>query len=95
MDELHLHLERHGTQGVRGGPWGSNQLEFVDAPPTGGNLANLAGIASSFAPDYAPEEILEIATKLYKKPRTCSLVRRRRRRVAGETALERRLTHPA
>lgn len=46
---------------------GSDQLEFVDAPPTGGNLANLAGIASSFAPNYAPEEILEIATKLYQK----------------------------
>jgi Mn-containing catalase len=28
---------------------------------------NLAGIASSFAPNYAPEEIIEIAQKLYKK----------------------------
>jgi Mn-containing catalase len=46
---------------------GSDQLEFVDAPPSGGNLANLAGIASSFAPNYAPEEILEIANKLYRK----------------------------
>lgn len=46
---------------------GSDQLEFVDAPPSGGNLANLAGIASSFAPNYAPEEIMEIATKLYQK----------------------------
>jgi len=27
----------------------------------------LAGIASSFAPNYAPEEIFEIATKLYQK----------------------------
>jgi Mn-containing catalase len=43
------------------------QFEFVDAPPQGGNLAHLAGIASSFAPDYAPEEILEIAQKLYQK----------------------------
>jgi len=30
-------------------------------------LAHLAGIASSFAPDYEPEEIMEIANKLYKK----------------------------
>lgn len=46
---------------------GSDELEFIDAPPDGGRLAELAGIASSFAPNYAPEEILEIATKLYKK----------------------------
>ena len=43
------------------------QFEFVDAPPQGGNLSHLAGIASSFAPDYAPEEIFEIANKLYDK----------------------------
>lgn len=42
-------------------------LEFVDAPPEGGDLAHLAGIASSFTPDYAPEEIMEIANKLYQK----------------------------
>jgi len=41
---------------------GTDPLEFVDAPPSGGNLAHLAGIASSFAPNYAPEEIFEIAT---------------------------------
>jgi len=46
---------------------GKTELEFVDAPPEGGNLANLAGIASSFAPNYAPEEIFEIANKLYAK----------------------------
>ena len=46
---------------------GSDQLEFVDAPPAGGDLAYLAGIASSFAPNYAPEEIFEIASKLYAK----------------------------
>ena len=50
------------TEGI-----GGTQLEFVDAPPAGGNLANLAGIASSFAPNYVPEEIMEIATKLYQK----------------------------
>lgn len=46
---------------------GKTELEFVDAPPSGGDLANLAGIASSFAPNYAPEEIFEIANQLYKK----------------------------
>jgi Mn-containing catalase len=51
------------TEGLPGG----NQLEFVDAPPSGGNLAHLAGIASSFAPNCAPEEIFEIASKLYQK----------------------------
>lgn len=50
------------SEGIAG-----NTLEFVDAPPSGGNLANLAGIASSFAPNYAPEEIFEIANKLYSK----------------------------
>ena len=79
---LHLKLYRFSPEDYResAGIWsgtapkayaeglgGSDQLEFVDAPPSGGNLANLAGIASSFAPNYAPEEILEIATKLYKK----------------------------
>lgn len=49
---------------------GTDKLEFVDAPPAGGNLANLAGIASSFAPNYAPEEIFEIASKLYQKAKT-------------------------
>ncbi|MEX2381552.1 MAG: manganese catalase family protein [Opitutales bacterium] len=51
------------TEGFNDG----GQLEFVDAPPEGGNLAELAGIASSFAPNYAPEEIMEIANKLYQK----------------------------
>lgn len=51
------------TEGIGG----KTELEFVDAPPSGGDLANLAGIASSFAPNYAPEEIFEIANKLYAK----------------------------
>lgn len=46
---------------------GGTKLEFIDAPPDGGDLAHLAGIASSFTPNYAPEEIFEIANKLYKK----------------------------
>ncbi len=50
------------TEGI-----GGTELEFVDAPPQGGDLQNLAGIASSFSPNYAPEEIFEIASKLYNK----------------------------
>lgn len=55
------------SAGYTEGLGGSDKLEFVDAPPSGGNLANLAGIASSFTPNYAPEEIFEIANKLYAK----------------------------
>ena len=49
---------------------GKTKFEFVDVPPEGGNLVHLAGIASSFAPNYAPEEIMEIANKLYKKAKS-------------------------
>ncbi len=48
----------------------TDQFEFVDAPPEGGDLSHLAGIASSFAPNYAPEEIMEIATKLYDRSKS-------------------------
>jgi Mn-containing catalase len=42
--------------------------EFVDGPPTTmGDHVDLAGIGSAFAPDYHPEEIFEMAQKLYKK----------------------------
>jgi Mn-containing catalase len=60
-------LGRRGPGRLCRGSWGTDQLEFVDASPAGANLVNLAGIASSFAPNYAPEEIIEIAQKLYKK----------------------------
>jgi Mn-containing catalase len=39
----------------------------LDGPPEGGKIHDLTGTASAFAPDYAPEEMFEIATKLYKK----------------------------
>jgi Mn-containing catalase len=42
-------------------------LEVVDGPPQGGKLPELAGIGSSFAPEYQAEEIFEIASKLYKR----------------------------
>jgi Mn-containing catalase len=48
-------------------PDGSGPLEVVDGPPQGGRLSDLAGIASSFAPEYHPQEIFEIASQLYAK----------------------------
>ena len=44
-------------------------LEVVDGPPDGGQMADLLGNYGAFAPDYAPEEMFEIAKKLYKKSR--------------------------
>ncbi len=45
------------------------ELEVVEGLPEGGKIHDLTGIASAFTPDYAPEEMFEIATKLYKKSR--------------------------
>lgn len=45
------------------------QLEIVDGPPEGGKMADLAGNYGAFAPDYAPQEIFEVAQKLYKASR--------------------------
>ena len=42
-------------------------LEVVDGPPEGGKIPDL--MALGLRPDYAPEEMFEIATKLYKKSR--------------------------
>jgi Mn-containing catalase len=46
---------------------GSGPLEVVDGPPQGGDLADLAPNTDAFIPDYHPEEIQEIAMKLYQK----------------------------
>lgn len=46
---------------------GSGPLEVIDGPPTGGPQYETEGVASAFIPDYHPEEILEIARKLYAK----------------------------
>jgi Mn-containing catalase len=45
------------------------ELEVVDGMPEGGKIHDLASAASAFAPDYAPEELFEIAGKLYKASR--------------------------
>ena len=44
-------------------------LEVVDGLPEGGKIPELDGNYAAFAPNYAPEEIFEIASKLYKKSR--------------------------
>ena len=44
-------------------------LEVVEGAPEGGKMAELDGNYGAFAPDYAPEEIFEIASKLYQKSR--------------------------
>jgi hypothetical protein len=45
------------------------ELEVVEGMPDGGKIHDLTGVPSAFTPDYAPEEMFEIATKLYKKSR--------------------------
>lgn len=44
-------------------------LEVVEGPPDGAKIPELEGTPSAFTPDYAPEEMYEIASKLYKKSR--------------------------
>lgn len=48
---------------------GSGSLEVVDGPPDGADLAKLDGAADAFIPEYKPEEIFEMAQKLYQKAR--------------------------
>jgi Mn-containing catalase len=45
------------------------ELEVVEGAPEGGKIHQLAGVPSAFSPDYAPEEMMEIATKLYEASR--------------------------
>lgn len=45
------------------------ELEVVDGMPEGGKIHQLVGVPSAFTPDYAPEEMFEIAGKLYKASR--------------------------
>ena len=57
----------NGEQALPGDPPG--ELEVVDGYPEGGKISELAGNYGAFAPDYAPEEMFDIAKKLYKKSR--------------------------
>src|SRR3954452_21033467 len=44
-------------------------LEVVDGPPEGGKMPGPAGNYGAFAPDYAPEEMFEVARLLYERSR--------------------------
>ena len=57
----------NGEQALPGDPPG--ELEVVDGLPEGGKIQELTGMASAFSTDYAPEEMFEIASKLYKASR--------------------------
>ena len=57
----------NGEQALPGDPPG--ELQVVDGMPEGGRIHQLSGIPSAFSPDYAPEEMMEIAQKLYKASR--------------------------
>jgi Mn-containing catalase len=56
-----------GEQALPGDPPG--ELMVVDGMPEGGKIHALTGVPSAFTPDYAPEEMFEIAEKLTKAAR--------------------------
>lgn len=56
-----------GEGALPGDPPG--ELEVVEGMPEGGKIHQLTGVPSAFTPDYAPEEMFEIAQKLYKASR--------------------------
>jgi Mn-containing catalase len=45
------------------------ELTVVEGNPEGGKIHQLTGVPSAFTPDYAPEEMFDIAEKLYKASR--------------------------
>ncbi|MDB5314330.1 MAG: manganese catalase [Rhodospirillales bacterium] len=57
----------NGEMALPGDPAG--ELTVVDGAPEGGKIHQLTGVPSAFTPDYAPEEMFEIAEQLYKKSR--------------------------
>ena len=61
-DHLELAAVFNGPRPETGAP-----LEVVDEPPEGFPMHDLPNQQAVFAPDYAPEEIREIADKLRKK----------------------------
>lgn len=57
----------NGEMALPGDPPG--ELEVIGGMPEGGKIQQFVGVPSAFTPDYAPEEMFEIASKLYKKSR--------------------------
>jgi Mn-containing catalase len=45
------------------------ELEVIEGMPDGGKIQELVGEPSAFTPDYAPEEMFEVASRLYKASR--------------------------
>ena len=72
---LHRKLYRFSLEDYKeaGALWTGNHpddnkpLEFIDGPPDGGRMPELANISEAFAPEYKAEEIYEIASKLWQK----------------------------
>src|SRR3954451_3728364 len=56
-----------GEKALPGDPPG--ELEVVEGMPDGGKIHDLTGVPSAFSPNYAPEEMFEIAEKLTKAAR--------------------------
>jgi len=56
-----------GEQALPGDPPGD--LIVVEGMPEGGKIHQLTGVPSAFTPDYAPQEMFEIAQKLTKAAR--------------------------
>lgn len=52
-----------GEMALPGDPPGD--LEVVDGHPEGGRIPELEGLGAAFAPDYKPQELFEIAQRLY------------------------------
>lgn len=46
---------------------GQGPLEVMDGPPSGGAQLEMEGLSEAFIPEYHPEEIFEVAQKLYTK----------------------------
>jgi Mn-containing catalase len=57
----------NGEQALPGDPPG--ELEVVEGMPDGGKIHQLTGVPCAFTPDYAPEEMFEVAEKLTKMAR--------------------------
>ena len=53
----------NGETALPGDPPG--ELEVIDGVPDGAKVPDMNGMASAFTPEYAPEEMFEIASKLY------------------------------
>jgi hypothetical protein len=56
-----------GEMALPGDPPG--ELMVVEGMPEGGKIHQRTGVPSAFTPDYAPEEMFEIAAKLTKAAR--------------------------